>query len=82
MGNLEKANSLFSISAPPVHGQKKKQLKLLSQCKLAFTGRNLLMALKIRMRIKKYKKKLCGDAFLSSIFEGHGQSTDPPPPLS
>jgi hypothetical protein len=40
MGNLsttfEKADSAYSISAQSDHGQKK-QLALLSQCKLAFT---------------------------------------------
>jgi hypothetical protein len=32
------------------------QLTLLSQCKLAFTGRNVFMAPKIRRDIKKIKK--------------------------
>jgi hypothetical protein len=41
-----------SIIAPPVHG-KNKQITLLSQCNLAFTGRNVLMALKIRRDINK-----------------------------
>ncbi len=34
-----------------------KQLTLLSQCILAFTGRNVLMALKFRRDIKKIKIK-------------------------
>jgi len=34
------------------------QPTLLSQCKLAFTGRNVLMALKIRKGHQKDKKKL------------------------
>jgi hypothetical protein len=55
VGNLsstfEKADSAYSISAPPVHGQNK-QLTLLSQCKLAFTRRNILIALKILRDIK------------------------------
>jgi hypothetical protein len=51
MGSLsstfEKADSAYNISAPPVHGQKK-QLSLLKQRKLAFIGRNVLMAMKIQ----------------------------------
>jgi hypothetical protein len=35
---------------------KNRQITLLSQCKLAFTGRNVLMALKIRRNIKKIEK--------------------------
>jgi hypothetical protein len=35
---------------------KNKHLSLLSQRKLAFTGRNVLMALEIRRYINKYKK--------------------------
>jgi hypothetical protein len=45
---FEKADSAYStcISASLIHTQKK-QLTLLSQRKLAFTGRNVLMAWKI-----------------------------------
>jgi hypothetical protein len=51
MGNIsstfEKADSAFTVLAqPPVH-RKNKQLTSLSQCKLAFTRRHILMALKI-----------------------------------
>jgi hypothetical protein len=35
---------------------KNKQLTLISKFKLAFTGRNVLMALKIQRDIKKIKK--------------------------
>jgi hypothetical protein len=53
--------SCLFLSVPTVlaHRQfmdKNKKLTLLSQCKLAFTGRNVLMALKIRRDIKKYIK--------------------------
>ncbi len=59
MGNLsstfEKADSADSISAPPVHGQKQ-AANIVKKCKLALTGRDVLMALKIRRNIKKIKK--------------------------
>jgi hypothetical protein len=44
---------------------KNKQLTLLSQCKLAFTSRNVLMALKIQRDIKKIFLKTRRDAYLA-----------------
>jgi hypothetical protein len=60
MGNLsstfKKAASAYSISDRQFKDNNK-QLTLLSQCKLAFTGRNVLMALKIRRDIKIFFNK-------------------------
>jgi hypothetical protein len=61
MGNLsstfEKADSAYSISSPLVHGQKQVANIIVKPCKLTFTGRNVLMALKFRREIKKIKIK-------------------------
>jgi hypothetical protein len=58
MGNLSSTFEKLTVPTVLVHRKfmdKNKQLTLLSQCKLAFTGRNVLMALKIQRNIKKYK---------------------------
>jgi hypothetical protein len=54
---LKNADNAYSISAL-LFVDKNKQLTLLSQCKLAFTGtgRNTLTAMEIRRDIKKHKK--------------------------
>jgi hypothetical protein len=73
MGNLsstfEKADSAYSIcvSAPPLHGQKK-QLTLLSHCKLSFTGINMLMALKMA-KIYLFMSSTAQSSSLDSTFK-------------
>jgi hypothetical protein len=60
MGNLSSTTekpAVLTVLAPRQFMDKTKQIPLLSQCKLAFTRRNVPMALKIRRDIKKFKKK-------------------------
>ncbi len=58
MGNLsstfKKAGSAYSISAPPVHGQKQ-AANIVKPMQTRINGRNMLMALKIRKDTKNEK---------------------------
>jgi hypothetical protein len=62
--NVKPCNSAVpTVLAHRKFMDKNNQLTLLSQCKLTFTGRNVLMALKIRRDIKKIKIKTSRYAF-------------------
>jgi hypothetical protein len=54
--NLEKAYSAYSISARQLM-DKNKQLTLVIQCNLAFTGKNVLSSLKIRRDIENLQAR-------------------------